>query len=194
MPIPARSLFVSSAPTVSLLRRERFSQESDASCQATLARTVLGMLLHQDGSTTRLLETMAGCDLTVHVIEQERVHALPAQLKGILPGTSFLRRLTTLEARSNVLLDCVAFIAIETLPCEVASALEDGIHSIGQLLSQLWTRRVFREPDPEILAQLWATFSVPDPLAARSSLIVTPAGPCMVLAEVFRRGVLDMSR
>lgn len=137
---------------------------------------------------------MAGCDLTVHVIEQERVHALPAQLEGSLPGTSFLRRLTTLEARNNVLLDCVAFIAVQTLPCEVVSALEEGIRPIGHLLSQLWMRRVFREPDPETLEQLWATFGVPDPRAARSSLIVTPAGPCMVLAEVFRRGVLDMNR
>lgn len=171
--------------------RDYFHSDSDTPAQATLAKTVLRLLLQQDGSTTRLLEMLAGGSISVHVLEQRIVHELPAQLAESLPGHTFLRRLTCLEAGGHVLLDSASYIAVETLPRPVVRALEEGIQPIGHALAQLWTRRSFRELDTPMLEELWTLTGKRDPRASRSCAILTPQGPCMVLAETFRRGVLN---
>jgi chorismate-pyruvate lyase len=152
--------------------------------------TLLRLLLCQDGSTTRLLETLTGAQITVHVIEQGFVDTLPVQLAGVLPGKTFLRRLTSLEADGRVLLDSISYIAVEVLPRSVVQELVAGIRPIGHLLARSWTRRVFRNEDTPLLEELWDAIGTPDPQASRSTLIVTPEGPCMVLGETFRQGVL----
>jgi hypothetical protein len=58
------------------------------------------------------------------------------------------------------------------------------------VLAQLWTKRSFRALDLQLLEPLWELTGHPDPEASRSCAILTPEGPCMVLAETFRRGVL----
>lgn len=178
-------------PDLLPFQRERFHSDSDSPAQAALARTVLQLLLHQDGSTTRLLEVLAGGAIAVHVLEQGLVRELPSQLEGSLPGNTFLRRLTALEAGGRVLLDSVSYIAVERLPRAVVHGLEEGTRPIGHILARLWTRRSFRDQDTQLFEQLWARTGQPDPRASRSCVILTPEGPCMVLAETFRRGVLE---
>ena len=175
----------------SLLQRHRFHRDPDAPTQAASAQALLRVLLHQDGSTTRLLEALGGGDLRVHVIEQGLVTELPLQLAGSMPGSKFLRRLTTLEANGRVLLDSLAYIAVGALPGPLVQELLEGIRPIGHVLAHLWTRRAFRALDDTVFEELWAVVGLPDPLASRSTSIATPAGLCMVLAETFRRGVLD---
>jgi chorismate-pyruvate lyase len=155
---------------------------------------MLQVLLAQDGSTTRLLETIAGEKICVHVIEQEVVHELPRELAGSLPGKSFLRRLTTLEAKGHVLLDSISYIAIDALPEAVVRELQEGVRPIGTVLSCLWTRRTFRSQDTSLLEELWSAVGHPDERASRSSCVHTPEGPCMILGETFRRGVVSLAR
>lgn len=100
-------------------RRARFHQDADSSTQAAHARTVLQMLLAQDGSTTRLCETLAASAISVQVFEQDMVDALPGQLHDALPGARFIRRLSSLVANGDVLLDSLSFIALEGLPEDI---------------------------------------------------------------------------
>lgn len=172
------------------LQRERFHCAADAPAQAERAQTLLRVLLHQDGSTTRLLEAMSGGAITVHVIEQGFIQELPPWLAGVLPGRTFLRRLTALEANGQVFLDSLSYTAVEVLPSVLVQELVDGARPIGAVLADVWTRRAFREDDTHILEELWSVVGMADPQASRSTMIVTPGGPCMVLAETFRRGVL----
>jgi len=53
------------------LGRQRFHQPSDAPAQVAHARDMLRLLLAQDGSTTRLCETIAGGPVSLHVLEQQ---------------------------------------------------------------------------------------------------------------------------
>lgn len=156
------------------------------------ASPVLRLLLHQDGSTTRLLEMLAGGPVSVQVLEQGVVRKLPPQLQGALPGRSFLRRMTALHAHGHVLLDSLSYIALDALPAGIVEGLQRGSTPIGHLLARLWVRRSFRAGDTQLFDELWNVVGVPDPLASRSCTILTPAGPCLVLAETFRRGVLPV--
>lgn len=180
---------MSSSSHVRALQRQRFLAEGDADARTGPRGTLLRLLLQQDGSTTRLLEALSGAEITVHVLEQGLVHVLPVPLAGVLPGTTFLRRITSLEADGRVLLDSISYIAVEVLPRPIVQALVEGIRPIGHVLVPLWTRRVFRDGDTQLLEELWAAVGEPDPQASRSMLVVTPEGPCMVLAETFRGGV-----
>ena len=152
--------------------------------------SLLPVLLHQDGSTTRLLEALSGAPVQVQVLRQHVVDALPAALAGVLPGTRFLRRLTCLVAGGHVLLDSIAYIAIEALPVDVVHELQEGRRPIGHLLARLWTRRRFRGGDGDLFEELWQIAGTPDAAASRSCVIDTPQGPCMVLGETFRAGIL----
>jgi chorismate-pyruvate lyase len=174
------------------LLRQRFASAAEPVPHVD-ARALLHLLLHQDGSTTRLLELLAGGDITVHVLAQDLVRQLPSHLASALPGRTFLRRLTSLEAHGCVLLDSLSYIAVEALPASAVQELVAGVRPIGHVLAGLWTRRSFRDQDTGIFEELWAAVGEPDPPASRSTLISTPAGACMVLAETFRRGVLDLA-
>jgi hypothetical protein len=75
----------------------------------------------------------------------------------------------------------------------VLQELVDGVRPIGHGMAQLWTRRTFRPDDTQLLDELWAAVGTPDPQASRSTSMAIPAGPCMVLGETFRRGVLEVA-
>jgi len=153
-------------------------------------QTIRALLLAQDGSTTALLEKLGPAKVSVHVIEQHVVEKLPGELDGELPGARFLRRLASLHARGDVLLDSLSYTAIDVLPQSVARELTKGVRPIGHLLSQLWTRREFRDRHEGLLQELWDAVGDPDPPSSRTMCIYTPRAPCMLLAETFRGGVL----
>jgi chorismate-pyruvate lyase len=182
---------MSSSPHPGALQRARIRAESDCLAQADLAEIVLRLLLHQDGSTTRLLEALSGSAIVVHVIEQAFVDGLPAALAGNLPGKRFLRRVTALEAKGRIVLDSLSYTAADALPEQTVEELLRGLRPIGHVLAKAWTRREFRNDNAHMYEELWASVGLPDLEASRQMLIVTPAGPCMLLAETFRRGALD---
>lgn len=171
------------------LRRERFFGGDDHPAR-NWERVILAILLAQDGSTTRLLEAITGERIRVHIIDQQLAQALPAELDGLLPGKRFLRRLTSLEVRGQVLLDSLSYIALEVLPPPVVKKLEEGTQPIGHVLRLIWTRRKMRHPDAALLQDLWRTVGLADAIASRTFCIETPRAPCLLLAETFRRGVL----
>jgi len=87
-------------------------------------------------------------------------------------------------------MDNLCYIALEGLPGELRRDLEEARLPIGHLLARLWVRREFQAAAPRLYERLWAAVGLPDPAAARTYTIVTPAGPCMLIAEAYRRGML----
>ena len=173
------------------LERQRFHQPSDSPARAEHARDILRLLLAQDGSTTRLCETIAGGPVSLHVLEQQIVQAVPAAVRAALPGASFIERITCLAAHGQVMMDNLSYIALEGLPEDVRRDLEAGAMPIGHLLSRLWVRRSFLEATPVLYERLWgAVGGLPDTEASRTYCIVTPEGPRMLIAETYRRGML----
>jgi chorismate-pyruvate lyase len=172
------------------LQRQRFHHASDSPAQAAHARSVLQLLLAQDGSTTRLCETIAGGPVSLHVMKQQIVDAVPAQVRAALPGASFIERITCLAAHGQVMMDTLSYIALEGLPADVRRDLEGGAMPIGHLLSRLWVRRAFLDATPTLYERLWGAVGLSDSEASRTYCIVTPDGPCMLIAETYRRGML----
>lgn len=151
---------------------------------------MLQLLLAQDGSTTRLCETIAGRPVSLRVVEQQIVEAVPAEVRSALPGASFIERITCLAAHGQVMMDNLSYIALEGLPADVRRDLEGGAMPIGHLLSRLWVRRAFLDATPMLYQRLWGAVGLPDAEASRTYCIVTPDGPCMLIAETYRRGML----
>ncbi len=180
MPSPLREPF----------QRQRFQQPSDAPAQAAHARTILQLLLAQDGSTTRLCETIAAGPVTLQVLEQRVVDTAPAEVHDALPGARFIERLTSLAAHGHVMMDNLSYIALEGLPPELRRDLEAGALPIGHLLARLWVRRAFVQAAPPMYQRLWGAVGLPDPEASRAYRIDTPEGPRMLIAETYRRGML----
>lgn len=174
-------------------QRQRFHDASDPAPQAAHAQSVLQLLLAQDGSTTRLCETIARGPVSLHVVEQQIVSAVPAEVRFALPGANFLERVTCLAAHGQVVMDNLSYIALEGLSTDIRRDLEAGVTPIGHLLSRLWVRRSFLDAMPELYARLWGAVGLPDPDASRTYCISTPDGPRMLIAETYRRGML-MSR
>lgn len=151
---------------------------------------MLRLLLAQDGSTTRLCESIARGPVSLHVLEQRIVQAVPAEVRGALPGASFIERITCLAAHGQVMMDNLSYIALEGLPPDVQRDLEGGAVPIGHLLSRLWVRRSFLDRTPTLHTRLWGVVGLPDPEASRTYCIATPDGPRMLIAETYRRGML----
>ncbi len=173
------------------LERQRFHHPSDPPAQAGRARSVLQLLLAQDGSTTRLCEAIAGGPVALHVIEQRVVHEVPDAVRAALPGAGFIERITCLAAHGQVMMDNLSYIALEGLPADVRHDLEAGAMPIGHLLARLWVRRAFLDAAPALYERLWtAAGGLPDAGASRTYCIVTPEGPRMLIAETYRRGML----
>ena len=154
------------------------------------AQHLLTMFLGQDGSTTRLCEKLTGGPVSVRVVHQETVTDVPAKVESMLPGKRFLLRVATLHSRGHVLLDSLSYIAADSLPEDVVQALEAGRTPIGHLLARLWHKRDFHRHDPGMLELLWIRVGSPDPQSSRSYTVITPGGPCMLVAETFRGGIL----
>lgn len=158
--------------------------------QAAHARRLLPLLLAQDGSTTRLCETIAAGPVSLLVLEQRIVDAVPAAVSAALPGKRFIERITCLAAHGQVMMDNLSYIALDGLAADVKRDLEAGNMPIGHLLSRLWVRRRFLDAEPTLYARLWTAVGLPDPAASRVYSIATPEGPLMLLAESYRRGML----
>ncbi len=177
-------------PALPVLQRQTFLQASDSPTQAAHARDTLRLLVAQDGSTTRLCETAAGGPITVHLLEQQVVRAVPPAVQAALPGTSFIERITSLSAHGEVMMDNLSYIALEGLPADIRRDLEAGVLPIGHLLARMWVRREFLPPDAGLYQRLWGASGVPDAEASRTYRILTPEGPRMLIAESYRRGML----
>jgi chorismate-pyruvate lyase len=171
------------------LSRRHFHQTSDSREKTSQLGNVLLLLLAQDGSTTRLCEATAGGPVSLHVLDQRVVHSVPREVSAALPGSTFIERTTSLAIDGQVMMDNLAFIALEGLPDDVRLDLEDGKAPIGHLLARMWVRRGAIDA-PALLWQLWDRVGLPDPEASRAYCITTPEGPRMVIAETFRRGML----
>lgn len=86
------------------LRRQRFLNPSDSAA----CKRVLQLLLKQDGSTTRLCETVAGGPVALHVFAQQIVESAPAAVRAALPGERFIERITCLASHGQVMMGAVA--------------------------------------------------------------------------------------
>lgn len=151
---------------------------------------MLQLLLAQDGSTTRLCETIAGGPVTLHVIAQRIVESVPVLVRSALPGSRFIERITFLAAHGQVMMDNLSYIALDGLAPDIRRDLETGVMPIGYLLKRMWVRRSFLDGVPALYEHLWSEVGLPDPGASRAYSIDTPDGPRMLIAETFRRGML----
>lgn len=167
-----------------------YRREPYATAPTPTERRLLALLLAQDGSTTRLCEAVAGGPVSVLLHGQEVVGEVPGPVRARLPGEAFIRRVTSLVAQGQVLMDNLSYIALQGLEPDVEADLRAGVMPIGHLLARWWVRRDRLTPADLLLQPLWQVVGLPDPDAARAYVIVTPAGPRMVIAEAFRRGML----
>jgi chorismate-pyruvate lyase len=178
----------SPAPTVD---RRRYGASATDQASRLHAERLLPLLLAQDGSTTRLCEVIVGGPVELQLVSQTVTSQVPAAVASQLPGQSHIERLSCLVAHDQVMMDNLAYIALEGLPGQVRMDLESGRQPIGHLLARLYVRRV---PLPQLRAQLlprlWAAVGEPDPAAGRTYLITTASGPLMLIAEAFRDGML----
>lgn len=178
------------------LQRQTFHSPADGPAVAALAQRELQLLLAQDGSATRLCEVVAAGAVSLQLLEQKIVEHLPAELSERLPGARFIERITCLHAHGEVMMDNLSYIALDGLAPDVRRELEGGVVPIGHLLARMWVRRAFFERTPPVLCErLWGVVGLPDADATRAYCIATPAGPCMLIAETFRRGMrMDPAR
>ncbi|HEX6708609.1 MAG TPA: hypothetical protein VF169_27985 [Albitalea sp.] len=174
----------SNSPTS--FRRERFF---DASATDPGPRRLLALLLAQDGSTTRLCETIAAGPITLQLLHQAPTADVPAAVREALPGTRFIERITSLCAHGEVMMDNLTYIALGDLDRTLQRDLEAGELPIGHLLARLWVRREPVAGAEALHERLWGTVGLPDAAATRAYRILTPEGPRMLIAETYRRGM-----
>jgi chorismate-pyruvate lyase len=168
------------------LRREPFFDSGAADAPA---RRLLQLLLAQDGSTTRLCETIAGGPVGLQVLHQASTSDVHAFVRQSLPGTGFIERITSLVAHGEVMMDNLTYIALEGLAAPLQRDLEAGVAPIGHLLARLWVRREPVADAAPLHERLWGAVGVPDAAATRAYRIVTPEGPRMLIVETYRRGM-----
>jgi chorismate-pyruvate lyase len=171
--------------------RDRFIDPAvDPQAQAR-HRWLLRLLLTQDGSTTRLCQSIAATPLTLQLLHQGVTQTVPDCVRDVLPGQHFIHRVTALAARGAVMMDNLVYVALDGLSEPLREGLDSGAIPIGPLLESLWVRR---KPLPAEVARtlsacLWDMVGVPDPEAARAYTIATPTGNLFVIAETYRRGM-----
>lgn len=164
--------------------RQRFNAGDDPH-----AGRLLQLLLAQDGSTTRLCEAIAGGPVQLQLLHQRFTNDVPTTVRAALGGTAFIERCTCLAAHGQVMMDNLAYIALEGLAADVRRDLEAGALPIGHLLQRLWVRREALPDATELLERLWEWVGMADAPASRVYRIVTPEGPRMVIAETYRGGM-----
>jgi chorismate-pyruvate lyase len=152
-------------------------------------RRLLDLLLAQDGSTTRVCETIARGPVALLVRHQVRTAEVPPLVRAWLPSAGYLERITSLAAHGEVMMDNLAYIALDGLDASLRRELEAGRSPIGHLLPRLWLRREPLAGAEPLHERLWRAVGLPDPAATRAYRIVTPDGPCMAIVETFRRGM-----
>jgi len=170
------------------LLRERFI-DAGSTCHAH-ARRILALLLAQDGSTTRLCETIAGGRIELRLQHQAPTIDVPAAVHESLPGTRFIERITSLAAHGQVMMDNLTYIALDGLDASLQNELEAGLTPIGHMLARMWVQRETMPASDLLHERLWDAVGLPDRGATRTYRIVTPEGPRMLIVETYRRGML----
>lgn len=181
---------VMTSSSLSPVRRECFADPAATPADAAHAGRVLRLLLAQDGSTTRLCETVAGRAVSLLLLHQAVTTDVPPIVREALPGTQFIERITSLCAHGEVMMDNLTYIALQDLEPSLQRDLQAGTMPIGHLLARLWVRREPRADAASLQQRLWTAVGLPDPDATRAYRIVTPEGPRMLIAETYRRGML----
>jgi chorismate-pyruvate lyase len=172
------------------LRRELYADPGASSAEAAHGRRVLRLLLAQDGSTTRLCETVAGGAVALQVLHQQATSEVPAIVREQLPGHRFIERITCLSAHGAVLMDNLSYIALEGLELDIERDLHAGTLPIGHLLARWWVRREGISAPQDLPDRLWSVTGSPDAGATRCYRILTPESPRMLICETYRRGML----
>jgi chorismate-pyruvate lyase len=175
------------------VQRRRFCDPGATPAEAALAERLLALLLAQDGSTTRLCETVAGGPVTLLLAHQSITSQVPEYVRDALPGACFIERFTSLAAHGEVMMDNLAYVALDGLAPDLRRDLEGGVAPIGHLLARMFVRRhplQARHAAPALQERLWSVLGMPDAGASRAYGVITPEGPRMVIAETFRRGML----
>ncbi len=181
----------SAAPVPADLLRESFIDTAASPEAQARHRWLLRLLLAQDGSTTRLCQTIAETPLNLLLRTQTVTQSVPDCVRSVLAGERFIYRVTSLAARGAVMMDNLVYVALDGLSEPLREGLDSGAIPIGPLLEALWVRR---KPLPAavaqtLCAQLWDEVGLPDPEAARAYTIATPTGNLFVIAETYRRGM-----
>lgn len=151
---------------------------------------VLQLLVAQDGSTTRLCETVAGGPVSLQIISQTVTDDVPATVRDLLPGARFIERITSLVSHGEVMTDNLTYVSLEGLGPDLHGELQSGARPIGHLLSSRWVRREPAIAGAELLDRLWRVVGQPDTEAVRCYRMATFEGPSMLICETFRRGML----
>ncbi|WPB56394.1 chorismate--pyruvate lyase family protein [Xylophilus sp. GOD-11R] len=173
------------------LLRQRFLQAGAVPDRERVERRFLRLLMVQDGSTTRLCETVAGRPIDLYVPLQHLTAEVPAVVRQRLPGERFIERRVCLAAHGQVMMDNLSYIALEGLAPAVRAELEAGTTPIGHLLERLWAKRDFDDAGmAPVRERLWNAVGQPDAEATRSYRVITPDGPLMLITETWRRGML----
>jgi chorismate-pyruvate lyase len=115
---------------------------------------------------------------------------VPDLVRRLLPGETFIERITFLAAHGEVLMDNLTFIATAGLEPDIDADLRAGKLPIGHLLARMWVRREPIADASDLAQRLWRAVGLPDPMATRAYRIVTPDAARMVIAETYRRGML----
>ena len=162
-----------------------------AAAPAPHERALLRVLLAQDGSTPRLCEAIAGQPLALHVLRQAITQDVPELVRAQLRSASFMERFSSLAARGQVMMDNLAYIALDRLTPELRSGLESGAVPIGHLLESHWVRRkaLAAEVAGPLRTHLWSVVGMPDAGATRAYTIATAEGPLFLIVETYRRGM-----
>lgn len=173
------------------LIRQRFLQTDASPERLRIERRFLHLLMAQDGSTTRLCETVAGGPVELSVPLQHVTDDVPDTVRAGLPGGRFIERRVVLAAHGQVMMDNLSYIALDGLADDLRRDLEAGLVPIGHLLERMWHRRDFDDSGAAPLrTKLWDAAGLPDPEATRSYRVWIPEGPLMLITETWRRGML----
>jgi chorismate-pyruvate lyase len=154
--------------------------------QAPLLRVLMAL----DGSTTRVCEAVAQAPMQVQLLAQQHTQDVPGAVREQLGGCTWLKRVTSLHAQGQVLMDNLSFTRLDAMPDGFLQQLNAGHAPIGHLLQRLFVRREPVAGSPDIAALLWQHVGLPDARASRSYLIVTQQGPLMLIFEAFRAGMV----
>ena len=173
------------------LQRERYRDPLAPPERAAHAGGLLSLLLAQNGSTTRLCETLAGSPVTLHLLHQAVDGPVPDLVRGELPGTRFIERITCLAAHGQVMTDNLVYVALDGLDAGLQRDLDQGRVPIGHLLAGAFTHRRFIAATHDLLERLWRVVGLPDAAASRAYGLATAQGLHMLIVETFRRGMLQ---
>jgi chorismate-pyruvate lyase len=155
------------------------------------AAALLRVMIEQDGSMTRLCESLAGAAVELRLRHQRVTREVPPEVRALLPGAAFIERVTSLVAAGRVLTDNLVYVALDGLDPALQDALQTGRRPIGHLMEGRPHRRDVVQVGAELLQRLWATVGVPTPEAMRCYTMRTPEGSAMLVCEALRGGLHD---